>query len=156
MVAEMDYGPDRILRLVQSGEVDRLLSSHDIWLCASCETCGARCPNGIDIARVMDALRQVALREAGRIAEPDAVKFHRLFLLVLKNLGRMHEASLLAAYKLWSLNLLADMDSGAAMFLKGKIPIIPHAIRGRSDVKRLFDETVRARGRDTSNVDTDA
>ncbi len=38
----------------------RLLSSPDIWLCAGCETCGTRCPNEIDIAHVMDALRQMA------------------------------------------------------------------------------------------------
>jgi Fe-S oxidoreductase len=50
---------------------DRLLSSHDIWLCASCETCGTRCPNEIDISRVMDALRGLALAEKASIAEPE-------------------------------------------------------------------------------------
>ncbi|MCX7608923.1 MAG: 4Fe-4S dicluster domain-containing protein, partial [Anaerolineales bacterium] len=58
----MEYGPDRILRMVQLGERERLLKSRDIWLCAACETCGTRCPNDIDIAKVMDALRMEALR----------------------------------------------------------------------------------------------
>ncbi len=78
---EMTFGPDRVLRLVQLGERKRLLESSDIWLCAGCETCATRCPNAIDIARVMDVLRHMALAEAGQTGEPDAVKFHRLFLL---------------------------------------------------------------------------
>jgi heterodisulfide reductase subunit C len=140
---EMAYGPDRVLRLVQFGEKERLLASPDIWLCASCETCGARCPNGIDIARVMDALRQLAVMEGAVIAEPDALKFHRLFLFLVQKMGRMHEASLLAAYKLWAGNLTADMDSGARMFLKGKVPLLPHPIRGRAEVKKIFSESRR-------------
>jgi heterodisulfide reductase subunit C2 len=138
VVNEMEYGPDRVLRMVQMGESEKLYGSHDIWLCASCETCGTRCPNQIDISRVMDALRQKALASGQAIAEPDAVKFHKLFLFVVQNMGRMHEASLLAAYKIWTRNLLADMDSGAVMFVKGKVPLIPRPIRARKEVKQIF------------------
>ena len=56
VAVEMEYGPDRILRMIQLGEKERVLTSGDIWLCASCETCGTRCPNEINIADVMDAL----------------------------------------------------------------------------------------------------
>ena len=136
----MEYGPDRILRMVQLGDEKRLFTSHDIWLCASCETCGTRCPNDIDIARVMDALRALALSSGLVIAEPDSVKFHKVFLYVVKNMGRMHEASLFAAYKLWTRNLFADMDSGMSMILKGKIPIIPKPIKNRNEVKQIFKQ----------------
>jgi heterodisulfide reductase subunit C len=139
---DMEYGPDRILHMVQLGQKQRLLASHDIWLCASCETCGTRCPNQIDIARVMDALRQVSIREGASFGEPDAVKFHRLFLFVVQTLGRSHEASLLIALKLWTLNLLADMDSGMVMVAKGKVPFIPHPVKARDEVKHLFEQTL--------------
>jgi heterodisulfide reductase subunit C len=141
VVTEMEYGPDRILRMVQIGEKERLFASHDIWLCASCETCGTRCPNKIDIARVMDALRSMAVAEGARITEPDAVKFHKLFLLLVQNMGRMHEATLLAAYKLWTRNLIADMGSGARMVVKGKVPLLPHMLKTRSNVKEIFEHT---------------
>jgi heterodisulfide reductase subunit C len=137
----MTYGPDRILRLVQLGEKERLLASPDIWLCASCETCGTRCPNEIDIARVMDALRQMAVTEDVAIAEPDALKFHRLFMALIQRLGRMHEATLLALYKLWTRNLFSDLDSGAKMFIKGKIPVLPHPVKRRRELKRIFKAT---------------
>jgi len=60
VVFAMNYGPDRALRLIQFGQVERLLASRDIWLCLGCELCAAHCPNDIDAGRVMIALRQVA------------------------------------------------------------------------------------------------
>jgi len=150
VVEEMDYGPDRILRMVQLGEKEKLLRSRDIWLCATCETCGTRCPNGIDIAKVMDTLRMEALRCGVTPAEPDAAKFHKLFLFVVQTLGRSHEASLLIAYKLWTLNLLADMDSGLQLFIKGKVPLIPKTIKGRHQVKRIFVKSAEAVAKEQS------
>ncbi|HEX9029640.1 MAG TPA: 4Fe-4S dicluster domain-containing protein [Anaerolineales bacterium] len=139
--ADMEYGPDRVLHMIQLGQKEQLLSSHDIWLCASCETCGTRCPNEIDIARVMDSLRQVSFKEGSTIGEPDAIKFHRLFLFAVQTLGRSHEASMLIALKLWTLNLMGDMDSGVVMLAKGKVPLIPHPVKARQDVKHIFEET---------------
>jgi heterodisulfide reductase subunit C len=141
---EMSYGPDRILRMVQFGDAERLLSSRDIWICASCETCGTRCPNEIDIARVMDALRQMALVQGAAIAEPDAVKFHKLFLFLLQNVGRMHEAALMGVYLTWTLSFMDYVGVGSKMFLKGKVPLWPHRIKGRGEVKRIFEATKKA------------
>jgi heterodisulfide reductase subunit C len=138
---EMSYGPDRVLRLIQLGERERLLTSSDIWICASCETCGTRCPNEIDIARVMDALRQVAVSEGAAIAEPDAIRFHRLFLALLQRVGRMHEATLLSLYLLWTRNVLGYVGVGTKMIVKGKAPLIPHPVKARRDVKRIFEGT---------------
>jgi heterodisulfide reductase subunit C2 len=135
---EMRYGPDQVLLLVQLGQTDRLLSSHDVWLCVGCETCGTRCPNDIDIARVMDALRQIGQAEGVRAADTGSVKFHRLFLFLVERLGRMNEAALLGAHKLWTTNLFADLDSGARLILKGKIPLVPHLVKGRDQVRQLF------------------
>lgn len=143
VVVEMDYGPDRILRMIQLGERERLLQSRDIWLCAACETCGARCPNGINLARVMDALRVEAVQSAIPAAESDAVKFHKLFLFVVQTLGRTHEASLLLAYKLWTMHLLADMDSGVQLILKGKVPLLPKRINGQKNVRHIFEQSAQ-------------
>jgi heterodisulfide reductase subunit C len=135
---------------VQLGEKEKLLRSRDIWLCAACETCGTRCPNGIDIAKVMDALRMEALRSGVTPAEPEAAKFHKLFLFVVQTLGRSHEASLLIAYKLWTLNLVADMDSGLQLFIKGKVPLMPKTIKGRHQVKRIFVKSAEAIAKEDS------
>lgn len=52
----------QIVRLLQLGQIEEVLSSKTIWLCASCYTCETRCPKGVNLPRVMDALRQLRLR----------------------------------------------------------------------------------------------
>ena len=64
MTPEMDAGPAKVLRFIQLGMEDALFSLNTPWYCASCETCTSRCPNDIDIAHLMDTLRQMS-REAG-------------------------------------------------------------------------------------------
>lgn len=141
VAAEMEYGPDRVLRLIQLGEKERALTTGDIWLCASCETCGTRCPNEINVAAVMDALRAVALAEGRPTPEPDSPKFHKLFLGQVSRVGRMHEASLLALYKLLTGHLTADLGAGVQMILKGKMPLLPHRVKGMAEVRRIFRGT---------------
>jgi heterodisulfide reductase subunit C2 len=141
---QMQYGPDRVLRMVQMGEKVKLLQSHDIWICVSCQTCGTRCPNEIDTSRVMAALREMAIEEKAAISEPDAVKFHKLFLGLLQYMGRMHEVSLLALQKLWTLNLFSDLDSGAQLFIKGKIPLKPHLVKNRQELKHIYEASTAA------------
>jgi len=62
-VSQMDILPNQIIRYAQLGFKDELLKSKSIWICASCMTCNARCPKGINIAEVIEALRQILLRK---------------------------------------------------------------------------------------------
>ena len=62
-VSQMDILPNQIIRYAQLGFKDELLKSKSIWICASCFTCNARCPKGINIAEVIEALRQILLRK---------------------------------------------------------------------------------------------
>lgn len=129
LVEDMSYGPDRVLRMVMLGESEALLRSRDIWLCAGCYTCAVRCPNGIEIPAVMDALRQVALRSAYPAGERDAVLFHRLFMGVVRYLGRSHEAVMLGLFKVLSHTpFLNDMGAGLGLFLRGKVPLLPDRV----------------------------
>jgi len=59
----MDIVPHKVIRLLHLGLINEVLHSDTIWVCASCETCTTRCPNDIDIARIMDTLRQMSQRE---------------------------------------------------------------------------------------------
>lgn len=61
-IDEMDILPNQIMKLLQMGEKDEVLNSKTVWVCDSCFTCESRCPKGLDIAKVMEAVRQVILR----------------------------------------------------------------------------------------------
>jgi len=58
----MDLLPNQVIRRVQLGD-ESVLKSRTIWLCVSCFTCTVRCPQGIDLAKIMEALRQIVLRK---------------------------------------------------------------------------------------------
>jgi heterodisulfide reductase subunit C len=137
----MDILPHEVMKLVQYGQEQRLLKSSTIWLCASCETCSTRCPNEIDIARVMDGLRQTALEAGAPQAQSDVVLFHKSFLNGIKLTGKTNEPVLMGPYKLLSRRLFDDLGLAAVMVLRRKLKILPRFTRDRKAVKRIFDET---------------
>ncbi len=66
MAAQMDVLPNQIIRMAQLGMQEQLLAARSIWMCVSCLTCNSRCPKGIRIAEVIEALRRTALRTGQR------------------------------------------------------------------------------------------
>jgi heterodisulfide reductase subunit C len=54
--------PSQVIRMVQLGLEEDALASDTMWVCASCLTCHGRCPRGVDLAKVMEALRAIKLR----------------------------------------------------------------------------------------------
>ncbi len=141
----MDYPPNRIVRLVQLGLRDEALSSISIQICSACETCVTRCPNGIEIAALIDSLRIKSMKEGVETREPLLRKFHKSFLGGFRNYGRLHEIGFVIRLKLRTLNMFQDAWSGFRMFLKGKFSILPHRIKGREAIKEIFRRTIESR-----------
>jgi heterodisulfide reductase subunit C len=134
----MDYPPAHLLRMVQLGMADALLQSSAIWLCVGCETCGTRCPNGIAVAPVMDALKQMAVAEGYAPAEARSLAFHRSFVDSIRYLGRVHEISMLIEYKLRSMDLFSDLDLGLQMFLRNKLALLPKRVARRREIQEIL------------------
>jgi heterodisulfide reductase subunit C len=59
-----DLLPNQVIRLAQLGQ-EEVLQSQAIWSCAACLTCVSRCPKGIDLPRVMEALRLIGMERSG-------------------------------------------------------------------------------------------
>ncbi|MBU3074222.1 4Fe-4S dicluster domain-containing protein [Clostridium estertheticum] len=72
----MDILPHQVIRLLQTGELEKVIESKTIWSCASCFTCSERCPRDIDIANVLEAVRLIVIRRSGenRIKAEDVIK----------------------------------------------------------------------------------
>ena len=60
-VEEMDLSPDEVIRYIILDKKE-VLTSKTIWLCSACFTCAERCPRDINITKIMEALRQIVLR----------------------------------------------------------------------------------------------
>jgi Fe-S oxidoreductase len=69
----MDKAPNEIMRMVQLGLEEEIANSKTIWFCASCLTCTVRCPKGVDISRVMEALRLITLRKNVDFVAPSGI-----------------------------------------------------------------------------------
>ncbi|MCX6169133.1 MAG: 4Fe-4S dicluster domain-containing protein [Ignavibacteriales bacterium] len=135
----MRESPNHVLRLVQLGFDEEALKSSTYWLCAGCLTCSSRCPQNFDLAKFMDAMRQIALKEGIEIGEKDTVKFHKVFLNQIKNHGKMFEFGLARDYKLTTQNFMQDVDVAPEMFIKGKISLFPHNVKDKKGIKKIFD-----------------
>jgi heterodisulfide reductase subunit C len=60
----MDILPNQVLRMAQLG-IEDVLDAQTIWTCAACLTCVSRCPKGIDLPRVMEAMRLIHMEKHG-------------------------------------------------------------------------------------------
>lgn len=134
----MDFMPNQVMRMIQLGLEDELLGSKTIWVCASCQTCTARCPNDIDIAHLMDSLRQLSLQSGLPPAEPKVVKFHNAFLNSLRRHGRVFELGIVGQYKLTTGDLFSDTKMAWEMLKRGKLKFLPASIKGKQEVRQMF------------------
>jgi heterodisulfide reductase subunit C len=132
-----DMHPAQIMRAIQLGQVDLALDDKFIWLCTSCQTCTTRCPQGIDVAAVMDELRIIARRE-GRIPAGAALAdVLRLNAESIKRWGRLYEVELMTRAMLSRPKDMAGyVPIGKKMMAKRKIRLLPE--RGdRTAMKRM-------------------
>jgi heterodisulfide reductase subunit B len=131
-----DLAPNQVLRAAQLGMEERLFNSRTPWLCASCQTCTTRCPQGIDVARVMDFLTSEARRRGIQAKVPDVALFHKVFLRDVDLLGRAYELGLMAEMNLRTGRPFKDIDLGLEMFRHGKIRVIPEFVRHRTPASK--------------------
>ncbi len=61
----MDMLPSQVIRFAQLGLVEEVMNSETPWFCAACQTCYACCPKGVDLSRIMEAVREIVLQERG-------------------------------------------------------------------------------------------
>ena len=147
----MDYAPHQIIRMTLLGLKNKVLDSTAYWLCASCETCATRCPNDIEIVQIMDRLRHIAFRE-GYTNQTPLPLFHRTFLGGVKSYGKVFELMLILRYMLTSRDIFKlselpnNMKMGFNMFSRGKLAVLPDKIKGRANIKRIFQQTESKNG----------
>lgn len=74
MSGNMETIPRKIMRMTQLGMEEQVVEAGTCWTCASCHTCTVVCPRGIDLARVMEAIRLLTLRKNENHIEPSRVQ----------------------------------------------------------------------------------
>ena len=63
---EMDIKPHQFVSYVLNGDIDALANSKSLWKCLSCFACVERCPRDVQPGRLIDAARQLVVRQKGQ------------------------------------------------------------------------------------------
>ena len=117
----MDISPRMVIALFRAGQIEEILRSRTIWICASCYMCTTRCPQGIKITDLLYALKRTAM-DTGLY--PDRLPIYLLsknFVRVVNRYGRSHE-----------------MPLGIAMWRKGRISLFPAKIKGIQTIRQML------------------
>jgi len=140
MASESALRPHAIMRLVMQDRRERALTDESIWLCLTCETCSARCPNDCDPARVIDAVRELSIETSVADIPRTISAFHKAFLEQIRSNGRLHEFGMVMDYKLRSGELMKDVTSAPGMLTRGKLSFRAERIEAVDEIKRIFEK----------------
>ena len=133
-----DNPPRKTIRLLQVGLAEEVLKSNSIWICAACQTCYVRCPRGVNVPRIMQALVIIA-KGKGIVPEKNIKIFKDLFLTFVERNGKVHEMGLIAFYNMMSMQPFKDVMLAPKLFLDGKISPFGHKTKNPSEVKKIFE-----------------
>lgn len=138
----MDYSPMQIIKMINLGMKEQVLSSSTIWVCSTCYTCATRCPRNVDFTAIMMSLRNQAIREN---VVKDSVKsdFHKYFFEIVNKYGRIHEPELFVKFlDVTDFDgLLHNARFGLRLFKRGKMHIKAPKIDQVSWVNSILEKT---------------
>ena len=63
--SEMDIKPHQFVSYVINDDIESLLASKSVQMCLSCFACVERCPRNVQPGRLVDAARQMVVRQRG-------------------------------------------------------------------------------------------
>ena len=71
---EMDIKPHQFVSYVQNENIEALTQSKSLYKCLSCFACVERCPRGVKPGKLIDAARQIVIRQRGQeYLSPDEI-----------------------------------------------------------------------------------
>ena len=120
-----DWQPNQIMRALQLGQEDIALHAQTPWLCASCQTCTTRCPQGLDITAIMEFLTRESLARGNKPKIPEVNAFNEAFMREVRLWGRSYELGLMGEMKLRTRKITQDLDLGVKVIAKNKLPFLP-------------------------------
>lgn len=135
-----DRPVNAMIRLIQEGRKEEALESKFIWLCAQCKTCSVRCPQEIDVAALMGALRAMSWK-GGHAKDRRVRTFLGAFIESVRKHGRVHELGLMAEYALKTGRLFDDVE--LAPKAMPKLSLRPHTTEGAEEVRQIVERAMK-------------
>ncbi|AOY59658.1 MULTISPECIES: 4Fe-4S dicluster domain-containing protein [Desulfococcus] len=154
------FTPNILIRTVILGDRETALSNPLVWKCVSCYTCGTRCPNDIQTARITETLKKMAKEAHIAPLQPKVAAFHDSFLESGLRWGRVNEMEFMGVYEMKNIireararNYEAIVDElktqaklGMAMFRLKRMHAGFMTTKGRKEIKALYRKTRKKPG----------
>jgi heterodisulfide reductase subunit C len=138
----MDITPREIIALFRARDIESILSSRTIWICASCYACTVRCPQGVQVTDILYALKRLAIEQKIFPKRFPVYSLSKSFVYLANRFGRSYEPGLIVAYFLKTnpFKLLGMVPLFLKLFFKGRIGILPKKIKGSKNFSKILQE----------------
>lgn len=138
----MDIPPREIIALFRAGDMESILASRTIWICASCYACTVRCPMGIKVTDILYALKRMAMEKNLFPRRFPVYVLSRSFVKMANLFGRSYEIGLLAVFYLRTnpLQLLKLMPLGYRLWRRGRVGLLPRRVKKRRQLAEILRE----------------
>ncbi|MFZ5998794.1 MAG: 4Fe-4S dicluster domain-containing protein [Nitrospirota bacterium] len=143
--------PDRLIRMIVLGDEEGVLNNLLTWKCVSCYTCGTRCPNNIQTARINETLKHIAKEKHSQPLLPKVASFHDAFMKSASHFGRFNEVEFMGLYQLQNAKqgglkgIIEEVKSasrlGMAMMNKKRMHFSLAKVKKLSEVKSLYKKS---------------
>lgn len=136
----MDIPPRQLIALFRAGELEIIMKSRSIWICASCYACTTRCPSGIKITDVIYALKRTVMEKGYESMAPQVQVLANLFVDNLMSYGRLHEGTLIRKYymKTGIFKLFGMVPLAIKMLQTKRLVMFPKRIKEYRSLSRII------------------
>lgn len=137
----MDVQPRQLVGLFRAGDLDSIMRSRAIWICASCYSCTVRCPVGIKVTDLIYALKRMALSDEVRSNGRAVAPLSRAFVKIVRRTGRNHELELMARYMLRRapFRVFSMIPLGWRLWRTGRLAWRPQRIEDVDGLQRIIN-----------------
>lgn len=138
----MDITPREVIALFRAGEVETILKSRTIWICASCYACTVRCPQGVQVTDILYALKRLAIDQKIFPKRFPVYALSQSFVDLANRYGRSYEPGLILLYALKTnpLKLFGMVPLFFKLLTKGRIGLLPKKIKSSKNFSRILKE----------------
>lgn len=154
----MDYTPREVIAALRAGLLDRVLKSNTIWLCASCYYCTVRCPSGVKLTDIMYELKRLSVEFGFVEKRAKAPVVSKLFVDLVDKNGRISEVALVGKFMLMTnpFAVFGMIPRAWKLLRRGRMPLIPHRIKGISELEKSAEEISEISGLHAGTVKMEA
>jgi heterodisulfide reductase subunit C len=136
----MDIQPRQLVAYFRAGDLESILRSRTIWLCASCYACTVRCPSQIKVTELIYGLKRMALESKIKVQGSPVFALSQQFVNLVNRYGRNQEMELTLRYFLHMTpsRLLKSIPLGIRMMRTGRLPWRVEKIKGLDGLRKII------------------